>query len=99
MLSIYFPALGLERIQLGTESQLRSAKTLRVIADSMLDVVAIEPEGAGIGLAAERYVDVRMVGVEMRDSYPFQAQAQILLHPREQISGVPPQIEALAKLG
>src|ERR1035438_8747726 len=67
-------------------------------ADALLDVVAGESQGAGVGLPAQRNVDVGMVSVEMGNGDPLQALAQVVFHPGYQLPGVAAEIEPFAEL-
>jgi len=48
---------------------------LSMVADSLFDVGAIEPEWPGIGSAAQSDVDVGVIGIRVRDGGPLQAHA------------------------
>src|SRR3954451_24030099 len=70
---VHLAALGLEGIQFRPEPQLGSTPVLGIVADALLDVVAGKPQWAGIRSAAQSDMNVRMVRIEVRDGYPFQA--------------------------
>ena len=64
---------GFEGIQLRPESQLGGTQVLGIVADPLLDVIAGKPQWAGVRSAAQSDMNVGMVGIEVRDGYPFQA--------------------------
>ena len=70
---VYLPALGLEGIQFRPEPQLGSTQILGIVADTLFDVVAGKLQWAGVRSAPQSDMNVGMIGIEMRDSNPFQA--------------------------
>jgi hypothetical protein len=70
---VNFAALGLEGIQFRPEPQLGSTQILGIVANTLLDVVAGKPQWAGVRSAPQSDMNVGMIGIEMRDSNPFQA--------------------------
>ena len=70
---VYLAAFGLEGIQFRPEPQLGSTQIFGIVADTLLDVVAGKPQWAGVRSAPQSDMNVGMIGIEMRDSNPFQA--------------------------
>lgn len=64
----------------------------------VLDVLPIQPELLAFGVAAsERDVDVRMFGVEVSYSNPFERRGQIGLHTAHHVPRQALQIETFAE--
>ena len=64
----------------------------------MFDVVGLQVNWPPIeSYAPEGNVDVRMLGVEMTDSYPFEGNADIPLDLSHQITSEPREINAIAE--
>jgi hypothetical protein len=91
--------LGLKRIQTGAKTKLAGAYCLGVCADSAADVVAFQLERSSVvPNAAQRNVNMGVLGVEVPYSSPFQFRPEVLLHPSHQLAGQIVQVHAVAKL-
>ena len=67
------PTFGFEGIQFSPEAQLGRTEVLGMATDALFDVVPPKSQWTGASLAAQCNVDVRMIGVEMRDGNPVRS--------------------------
>src|SRR5690606_2512275 len=82
--------------QLGARSQPFGGKFGGALAHAARDVVLRDDEVfAGVVLAAQDDVGVRVVGVPVIDRDPLQARAQVGFHAVHQVAGVAPQVVQL----
>lgn len=98
-LLFHFAGQGALYLQLGARPQPLGRQFHRPLAHPARDVVLRDDQIlAGVVLAAQHDVGVRVVGVPVIDRHPVQSRAQVGLHPLHQVPGVGTQVVELLRV-
>src|SRR5271166_3615331 len=91
---------GGDAVVLAPETEHLGGKLLAPQADPVPHVLPRHSEQDSLlALAADHHVDMGMRGIEVLDSHPLKAEAQVAFHRRYELSRVLPEVEPFASFG
>src|ERR1700738_4497195 len=94
------PTLGHRGGPLRAIPKLARTEIFSDFADALFDVIPVEAERPSLRAdSPERHVNVRVIGVVMRNRHPLERSSKVLLHLRHQIAGHLPKIDSVTKFG